>query len=59
MADDLKQRLRMFAGEPVLGGVIEEAADRIEELELVIATDTGTEGAVANLQGRVEEPECE
>ena len=33
MADDLKQRLRMFAVEPVLGGVIEEAADRIEELE--------------------------
>lgn len=36
---------------------IDEAADRIEELELLIAADTGTEGAVANLQGRVEELE--
>ena len=33
MADDLKQRLRVFAGDPVLGSVADEAADRIEELE--------------------------
>lgn len=34
MTDDLKQRLRVFAGDPILGGVIDEAADRIEQLEV-------------------------
>lgn len=33
MSKELIERLRVFAGDPVLGGVIEEAADRIEELE--------------------------
>lgn len=33
MTDGLKQRLRVFAGDPILGGVIDEAADRIEQLE--------------------------
>lgn len=33
MTDDLKQRLRVFAGDPILGGVIDEAADRIEQIE--------------------------
>lgn len=33
MTDDLKQRLRVFAGDPILGGVIDEAADLIEQLE--------------------------
>lgn len=33
MSKELIERLRVFAGDPVLGGVIEEAADLIEELE--------------------------
>lgn len=33
MSDDLINRLHIFAADPVLGGVIAEAADHIEALE--------------------------
>ena len=33
MSKELIERLRVFAGDPVLGSVADEAADRIEELE--------------------------
>jgi hypothetical protein len=31
--NDLKQRLNLFSSDPVLGGIIEEAKTRIEQLE--------------------------
>lgn len=33
MIDDLIQRLDLFSSDPVLGGVIEEAKGRIEQIE--------------------------
>ena len=33
MSKELIERLRVFAGDPVLGSVADDAADRIEELE--------------------------